>query len=622
MEDVYSTIDSYETPNFYKVGRKAKFDTSTVRTEIIQLFPSGGNNESVLNTSSDIIFNYLGSAGTLVHLASDRSGIRTRFKMLTGYSGLFNGPPGQNPPNTQYANQNANISLDATFWGQLFNKFELQLGSSSGVETIDNFEPYFELMCHLQPIDFKLKEGFKVGYIPDENSGLADDTPMLSEVMLLGPNSATAVNTEASYTIWYAHNQAVAANGVISIQLMNNGNKVNLVTATALNAYAYGSYTIQAINNTAAAIAATTGTMTYNIGNGINITLMNSTGTAVAVGATGTFYMRYTSAAAVAISAIIPFPYANGGVQNLSYEPGFYKRKRHFNYPVVNDTTWRYFDVFIPLHFISGFCRDCDILIEMLPVLIKFHRNGMMYKSLIGATGTDCDLRITSMWMELEQVFPNDKLKAEFNKAISHEIDISFLSGGVMPYQLQGSAANSIPTTFSQPISVWNKTDFLFVVFKDNYSLANASPQNNASLNLNLDINKIQIILDGKYYPSIQQDGNFDANEYMPFYQRFLECAKKISEECPLGPIEYRDLYPIFGFDLTAQMIKLHNQPVSMQLTFNRNTTTTNGITGLASRGSQLNANNTLSAVQIYVIALYEKYYKANYTKQLVTMVS
>jgi hypothetical protein len=621
LPDIVSHINDYETPNFYKVNKKFKNDTSTIRTEIIQFFPSGGNNESILNTSADIIFQFPGQAGTIIHLGSDRSGIRTRFRMLTGYTGVFVGPtPGQNNPNTTYASQNANITLDSTFWGQMFNKFELSLGGTSGVETIDQFEPYFELMCHMRPLDFKLKSALESGYIPDEFSGAADDSITTSEVALQLQNAAAvAANTAGNYFIWFAYNQSLAIGGVISIQLVNNGSKVNLVSVAALGAYTYGQYYIQATNNSAATIAAS-GAYTLNIGQGITLNLVAVA--SVNVGAVGNFYVNYSSPSAVPIAGIVLFPYANGGIVNPNYEPGYLKRKRFFNYPVINDTTWRYFDVFIPLNLISGFCRDFNKLTEMLPITIKLHRNGMMYKSLVGAPGTDCDLRISAMTLELEQIFPNDKLKEEFNKVVEHDIDIAFLSGGVMPFQLTGNAPNSIPTTFSQPISIWTKPDYLFVVFKDGYAVNTPSAQTNASLNLNLDINKIQVMLDGKYYPSIQQDGNFDADEFTPFYQRYKECVDKIWGECTMSPLEYRDLYPIFGFDLNAQLLKLHNQNVSLQLTFTRNGSVANNITGLTSRGTQLTANNTNSNIQIYVIGMFEKYFRANYTKQQLSLIS
>ncbi len=59
-----------------------------------------------------------------------------------------------------------------------------------------------------------------------------------------------------------------------------------------------------------------------------------------------------------------------------------------------------------------------------------------------------------------------------------------------------------------------------------------------------------------------------------------------------------------------------------MQLTFTRNAVTLNSVTGLPSRGSQLTANNTTSNIQIYVIGMFEKYFKANYTKQQLTLIS
>src|SRR2546426_11111417 len=112
-------LNDSTTPIFYKVGKKVKFDDSTARTQTHQFFPSGGTNDAIFNQSQDITFQYNGMPSQIMHLASNKSGIRTRLKLLTGTTGVSATPPGSalTPADLALASQVANITLNSTFWG-------------------------------------------------------------------------------------------------------------------------------------------------------------------------------------------------------------------------------------------------------------------------------------------------------------------------------------------------------------------------------------------------------------------------------------------------------------------------------------------------------------------------
>ena len=57
---------------------------------------------------------------------------------------------------------------------------------------------------------------------------------------------------------------------------------------------------------------------------------------------------------------------------------------------------------------------------------------------------------------------------------------------------------------------------------------------------------------------------------------------------------QFRDLYPIVAFDLTAQTMKVRNTKVTFSVVGNRN-------------------SNTPLTLNMYIIVLFEKFYEANY---------
>ena len=172
MSDKENQLYSETTPIFYKVGKKVKFDESTAKTVICVYPPSSGNVQNVLNQTNDISFVVPGVMTQILYPSSEYTGIRTRLTYLTG-TGAANSLSVLNTA-LGTPNSNADITFDSTFWGQMFDKFELLIGNQS-VEFIQPFEPYFELMCHLKPLDFKLQNGTRIGYIPDEVTGIACD---------------------------------------------------------------------------------------------------------------------------------------------------------------------------------------------------------------------------------------------------------------------------------------------------------------------------------------------------------------------------------------------------------------------------------------------------------------
>ena len=141
---------------------------------------------------------------------------------------------------------------------------------------------------------------------------------------------------------------------------------------------------------------------------------------------------------------------------------------------------------------------------------------------------------------------------------------------------------------------------------KDTNTITQPSAQNNANINLNINMMNLQIVMDGWYYPNQVQLSNFSQNFFEPFYRSFMLCCEALYGECAISEQTYRDVLPIFAFDLTAQKIRVKNTPNTLQIIGQRNNVTPTAP-----------GDNWPNNVNFYIITFQEKFFKANYITQM-----
>ena len=222
----------------------------------------------------------------------------------------------------------------------------------------------------------------------------------------------------------------------------------------------------------------------------------------------------------------------------------------------------------------------------------------------IGMPGTDGYLLINEMYLQICQVVPEDSYKVAFNTAIQRPIPVAFMS-----------AISQIDTITSQNINIHFRTatykpDFVFVIFKDITGLhqgATSTSQRNGTLNSNADIKDLQVSLNGEFYPVLTQDAHWGTDYRSTginrFYEQFRQCCMKFSGECSMSYKQFRDLYPIFAFDLTAQTNKIRNTNVVFDIVGTRN-------------------SMTPTTMNMYTIVIYEKYFEASYLNNMINLKS
>ena len=75
----------------------------------------------------------------------------------------------------------------------------------------------------------------------------------------------------------------------------------------------------------------------------------------------------------------------------------------------------------------------------------------------------------------------------------------------------------------------------------------------NACIYTHGDVRSIQHQIQTKMYPSRTQDAHLTENKYIAFYRDAVDFVLKEQGSCGLTVTQYRDLYPMFVLDVTAQ---------------------------------------------------------------------
>ena len=492
---------------WFNVQKPIEFDESTARVRLLQNPPSTQNNITALNLGQEIRFELAPSTDQIIHLASKNTCLRLRCTFYTA-NNINGDKQGPNVPvngvNGNSLNPNADITLESCFFGYLFNQAELLVGSGAlPMDSIMNFPIWFQLMCHTQPLDFKDANGTAMGYLPDEETGLAvgNVNPYIPLVNISAAAVAQGGNGSFGIFATVTPTIAVAANGTVNWTIPGTNIILTLVAPAAIEE----NTTITGIFQLAAPFAfAAAGSQPYSFQGGC---LVLTAGGAIAAGAAVNITMGNTTGSTLtnetvginrfpASTAILQYP-INAAYSNQNYEPGYFKRQKLYNSIPVGADGGRQFEVMIPLFYLFGFCNWFNRLVSNLSFQIKLTRTTNT-NVFIGAPGTDGYFMINELYLQVCEIVPEDNYRVEFNNAIQRPIPVAFMSPVV-----QNDTINGLNISVLFRTSVY-KPDFVFVIFKPDPT--NQPSQTNGTLNINADVKELQILLNGELYPTLTQD--------------------------------------------------------------------------------------------------------------------
>ena len=252
---------------------------------------------------------------------------------------------------------------------------------------------------------------------------------------------------------------------------------------------------------------------------------------------------------------------------------GFWIRHQHLFNNLDVGVDKGTFSFRIPLKHIFGFCEDYDKVVYGFKHTLSLTRTHE-HDAIFRANGVDPGKNTLSKiaWF-IPHVMPADKDKMELYKIIERKEKVS------VGYRMIQCTSISVPqsTSFSWRLSVKSSPEvprFIIIGFQTGKN--NEQEQNNTTFN-NLNIKNIYVMLNSDRYPALDYDLDFPSQkigraygDVAEFRSKFFNINELISNPC-ISVYEYKNLYPLFLFDVSKQSerLKYSTTDIQVKVTFN-----------------------------------------------------
>ena len=245
-------------------------------------------------------------------------------------------------------------------------------------------------------------------------------------------------------------------------------------------------------------------------------------------------------------------------------------------YIIRNSNPKGSFSFRIPLKYIFGFCDDYDKVVYGLKhnlTLTRNDDNNAIFKSAVVDGGgndvvADGKVILSKISWFMPHVTPADKDKMELYKIIERKEKIP------VGYRMIQCDSASIPQAlmFSWRLSVKSSPEvprFIIVGFQTNKI---GNQKQNPSIFDNVNVSNIYVMLNSMRYPTADYNISFMGQKYSRVYgdaaefrSKFFNMDELISSP-NINPTEYRNLYPLFLFDVSKQSEKLKYSTTDIQI--------------------------------------------------------
>ena len=259
------------------------------------------------------------------------------------------------------------------------------------------------------------------------------------------------------------------------------------------------------------------------------------------------------------------------GMAVLADNLGF--KIRH-DYIITNSQPRGSFSFRIPLKHIFGFCGDYDKVVYGLKHNLTLTRNDdneAIYRDANNAAGNPLvagKIVLGKISWFMPHVTPADKDKMELYKIIERKEKIP------VGYRMIQCDSASIPqmTSFSWRLSVKSSPEvprFIIVGFQAGKS---GDQEQNPSIFDNVNVSNIYAMLNSVRYPTTDYNISFLAQKFSRVYgdvsefrAKFFNMDELVSNP-NITPSDYRELYPLFLFDVSKQSEKLKYSTTDIQI--------------------------------------------------------
>ena len=222
----------------------------------------------------------------------------------------------------------------------------------------------------------------------------------------------------------------------------------------------------------------------------------------------------------------------------------------------------------IPLKNVFGFCEDYDKVVYGLKhtlALTRNHNNDAIFRNV----AVEGQITLSTISWFMPHVTPADKDKMELYKIIESK---EKLPVGYRMIQYDSATIPQNSTSFSWRLSVKSSPKvprFIIVGFQTAKSHSQLA---NPSIFDNLDVSNIYVMLNSKRYPTADYNISFPRQQFSRVYgdaaefrAKFFNMDELVSSP-NITPSDYRDLYPLFLFDVSKQSEKLKYSTTDIQI--------------------------------------------------------
>ena len=214
----------------------------------------------------------------------------------------------------------------------------------------------------------------------------------------------------------------------------------------------------------------------------------------------------------------------------------------------------------IPLKHFLGFCEDYKKILYGMQQKLTLTRTGDNNAIFKNAAAPVCRVDIKKISWFMPHVIPSDAYRLQLDKIIEKKEKIPV---GYRMLQCDSSQVPANNLTFTWRLGVKSSPDiprFIIVGFqsgKNNEQIANPAIFDHC------EVRNIYVTLNAKRYPDTDYENSFTNNNYSRIYgdaatfrKKFYNMDELISNP-GIDPVSYKNLFPLFVFDVTKQSEKL-----------------------------------------------------------------
>ena len=249
---------------------------------------------------------------------------------------------------------------------------------------------------------------------------------------------------------------------------------------------------------------------------------------------------------------------------------GFKLRRDYIiNMPEGNDNKGK-FNFKIPLKHFFGFCEDYRKVLYGMQQRLTLTRTGsnnaiLKGNAAAGGVAANGKVNLTKISWFMPHVLPSDEYRLQLDKVIEKKEKI--------PVGYRMLQCDNLPVppgigNFTWGLGVKSSPDiprFIIVGFQHD---ENNDQTTNPAIFDHCDVRNIYVTLNAKRYPDIDYENEFTINRFSRIYadaalfrKKFFNMDELVSNH-NINPVDYKNLYPLFVFDVTKQSEKLKT-PVS-----------------------------------------------------------